>query len=356
LANLEYKCPCCGGAIAFDSNVQKMKCPYCDTEYEIETLREYDKALNEEQAESMEWEKPTEETDDSTVNLFVCNSCGGQLVADENTAATCCPYCGNPQILTSRLSGSLKPDCVIPFQLDKKDAINGYFRHIKGKTLLPSVFKDENHIDKLTALYVPFWLFDADASARIRYRATRVTFWSDSKYDYTKTSHYAVFRAGGIGFANIPVDGSSHMPDDLMESIEPFDVSKAIDFQTAVLAGYLADKYDVDADSSIGRANERVRTSTVKAFEDTVIGYNTVMTEASTINLSNGKIKYALYPVWLLNTTYEGKKYLFAMNGQTGKFVGDLPYDKKKLVSWLFGLAGSISAVSFLIALLVYFL
>ncbi len=25
----EYKCPCCGGAVSFDSTVQKMKCPYC---------------------------------------------------------------------------------------------------------------------------------------------------------------------------------------------------------------------------------------------------------------------------------------------------------------------------------------
>ena len=38
----EYKCPACGGAIEFDSKSQKMKCPYCDTEFELETLKELD--------------------------------------------------------------------------------------------------------------------------------------------------------------------------------------------------------------------------------------------------------------------------------------------------------------------------
>ena len=53
----EYKCPCCGGAIAFDSASQKMKCPYCDTEFEVETLREYDATLKNTQNDDMNWEE-----------------------------------------------------------------------------------------------------------------------------------------------------------------------------------------------------------------------------------------------------------------------------------------------------------
>ena len=53
----EYKCPCCGGAIHFDSTIQKMKCPYCDTEFEMEALQGYDEALNQEQSDEMVWEK-----------------------------------------------------------------------------------------------------------------------------------------------------------------------------------------------------------------------------------------------------------------------------------------------------------
>lgn len=66
---------------------------------------------------------------------------------------------------------------------------------------------------------MPFWLFDADADADIRYKATRVRTWSDSDYDYTETSYYSIGRSGDIGFDRVPVDGSSKMPDDLMESL-----------------------------------------------------------------------------------------------------------------------------------------
>lgn len=194
-------------------------------------------------------------------------------------------------------------------------------------------------------MYVPFWLFDADADAHIRYHATRIRTWSDRDYDYTETQHYAVLRSGDLSFTHVPVDGSSRMPDDLMESIEPFDFSSAVDFQTAYLSGYLADRYDVNADDSIGRANERVKKSTESVFASTVVGYHTVVPESTSVRLANGRVRYALYPVWLLNTVWNGKTFSFAMNGQTGKFVGDLPVDKGKKWRW-FGLVSGIAAAA----------
>ena len=196
-------------------------------------------------------------------------------------------------------------------------------------------------------MYVPFWLFDTGADARVRYRATRVRFWSDSRYNYTETSHYLIHRAGNLVFEHVPVDGSAKMPDDLMESIEPYDFKDAVDFQTAYMAGYLADKYDVTAEQSVARANERVKTSTEQIFASTVEGYETVIPENSSIRLHGGKAVYALYPVWILNTTWRGQKYTFAMNGQTGKFVGDLPVDKAAANRWLLGLTAGFSIVSY---------
>lgn len=356
----EYKCPCCGGAIAFDSSIQKMKCPFCDTEFEMEALAGYDDALKNEQADQMDWEVSASsewQSDEiDKLRTYVCRSCGGEIVGDENTAATSCPYCGNPVVMMGQFSGALKPDYVIPFKLDKKAAKEALNRHYKNKPFLPKVFKDQNHIDEVKGIYVPFWLFDAQAQANIRYRATRVRSWSDSKYHYTQTSHYAVMRGGTIGFERVPVDGSSKMADDLMESIEPFDFSGAVDFQTAYLAGYLADKYDVDANQSMERANERIKKSTQDSFAGTVQGYLSVIPESTSIRLQNGKAKYALYPVWILNTTWKNNKYTFAMNGQTGKLVGDLPVDNGVFVRWLFGLWGIISAAVFGISYLLWLL
>jgi len=327
----EYKCPCCGGAIVFDSTLQKMKCPYCDTEYEMETLVAYDAELKNEPADNMKWRtdgKSWQDGETDSLFTYVCKSCGGEIVGDETTAATSCPYCDNPVVMMGQLSGSLKPDLVIPFKIDKKTAKAALTKHYGGKKLLPKVFADQNHIDEVKGIYVPFWLFDADADAKVRYKASNIRCWSDNRYDYTETTCYSITRGGSLGFTQVPVDGSTKMTDELMESIEPFNMAEAVDFQTAYLAGYLADKYDVDSETSIERANERIRKSTEDAFAKTVQGYATVIPDATNIRLRKGRIRYALLPVWILNTTWNGKKYTFAMNGQTGKFVGDLPMDK----------------------------
>ena len=355
----EYKCPNCGGTVIFDSKLQKMKCEYCSSEFEMEALQYYDNRLNDAATpDNMKWETAAgsewQEGETDGLRVYTCKSCGGEIVGDENMAATSCPYCNNPVVVMGQFSGDLKPDYVIPFKLDKNAAKEALKNYCKGKILLPKIFKDENHIDEIKGIYVPFWLFDADADADVQYKATRVRTWSDSKYNYREVKHYSVNRSGSIGFQRVPVDGSSKMPDDLMESIEPFDFSQAVPFQTAYLSGYLADKYDVNAEQSIGRANQRIKRSTEQAFANTVTGYTTVTPEFSNINLKNGKAKYALYPVWILNTTWKDKKYLFAMNGQTGKIVGNLPLDKGAYLRWLFGITGGVAALCVLLRFLIW--
>lgn len=348
---LNYECPCCGGKIEFDSTSQELKCPYCDTVFESEALRSFDEELKQQQPDEMNWDTQAgsqwQEGEQSGMHTYFCESCGGEIVTDANTSASACPYCDNPVIMKGQLSGELRPDYVIPFKLDKEAAKAALNNHLKGKPLLPKMFKDENHIDEIKGVYVPVWLFDADARARFRFRGEKHRHWEDHRFEYTEVKYYALIRGGSISFRQVPVDGSTKMDDTLMESIEPFNFNEAVDFQTAYLSGYLADKYDVDAETSITRANQRIRNSTEEAFERTTDGYRNVRTEQSSIRLSNGKAKYALYPVWLLNTTWNGQKYTFAMNGQTGKFVGDLPADKSAAFRWFAVIAGIAAAVTF---------
>lgn len=348
---LEYKCPCCGGSIEFDSNLQQMKCPYCDTAFDIETLENYNNELNNEKTDDMSWDTQAggewQEGEADGMYVYTCNSCGGEIIAEETTGATQCPYCGNPVVMTKQFSGELRPDIVIPFKLDKKEAKERLKKHFMGKKLLPKLFKDENHIDEVKGIYVPFWLFDADANADIRYKATKVRTWHDRDYRYVETSYFSVTRSGTLSFEHVPADGSQKIADDLMDSIEPFDFSEAVDFKTAYLSGFLADKYDVAADQVLTRVNTRVKNSTEQAFRETVQGYASVTPEHSNVNIANGKAKYALLPVWILNTTWRGKQYIFAMNGQTGKFVGNLPADTKAIFKWFFGLAAAYGAAVF---------
>ena len=357
MALREFKCPNCGGAIQFDPETQEMVCPYCDSVMNVEALKAADEELAKNQgSEAIDWGYEGgawHEGEQQDMAVYACKSCGGEIIGDQTLGAASCPFCGNPVVMTSKFAGTLRPDAVIPFKHDKHAALKALERHYLKKKLLPGVFKDRNHLDEVKGVYVPFWLFDAEADAQMEYSASKVRRWSDSKYDYTETSVYRAYREGGIGFCQVPVDGSRAMDDALMESIEPFHMEEAVDFQTAYLAGYFANKYDVDAEQSAGRANQRITNSTQAAFASTVTGYNTVTPKSATVRLKSGGVRYALLPVWLLGTSWEGKNYLFAMNGQTGKFVGDLPLDKAALRKWFVRIFAGSAAALLAISLLV---
>jgi hypothetical protein len=215
------------------------------------------------------------------------------------------------------------------------------------------VFKDENHIDEIKGIYVPFWLFDADAYGNMTYKATRVRSWIDSDYYHTQTMHYQVNRAGTLPFRNVPVDGSSKMDDKLMESIEPFDFNQAEEFNAAYLAGYSADRYDVSKEETFGRATTRFRQGTEAAFRRDIHGYDTLEVKESILQFSNTEARYALYPVWLLHTKWKDDHFYFAVNGESGKIAGNLPVSPLKftlflLLFWIiFG--GAIFGITFAI-------
>ncbi len=319
---LLYRCPNCGGEIEFNTATQKLTCPYCDSEFEVEDLKQHEEYLNKQ--DNTEWEE-YEPNEDTGLAEYICNNCGGEVICEPTTAATTCPYCDSPLVISQKVSGTLRPDFVIPFRYDKEQAKLAMQKHFKGKLLLPKDFKNGHKLEEIRGIYVPFWLFDCEADATMRFKATRISSWSDRRYRYTKTSHYKLLRDGSLCFDKVPVDGSKRISNNYMEAIEPFDYSKLIDFEPGYLAGFVADRYDVDANAAIPRANQRIKNSTVERLKSTVHGYATCITEDCKLSYKNQKTHYALLPVWMLHTTYNGKKYVFAMNGQTEKFVGELP-------------------------------
>ena len=260
-------------------------------------------------------------------------------------ASTKCPYCDNPIVISSKFSGSLKPDLVIPFKLDRKAAEQKLRDHVNSIKLAPAAFKSGNHIKELKGVYVPFWLFDAKCHASGRYEATHVHKSSDASYEYTETEYYDVLREGDMAFENVPADASKQMDDKLMDSIEPYDISAAVPYSSAYMAGYMANKYDVSPEECQVRADERMQHTAMDLLKNQVKGYNSVRETGSNFYKHSGSYKYALYPVWILNTVWNGNKYVFAMNGQTGKLVGDVPYSKGKFFGVLFGVLAVIWAV-----------
>lgn len=353
---IEYKCPCCSAGLKFGSDTQQLTCEYCDNTFDIDTVRAFNESQTEKAQDSFEWEPASaqewSEEEQQTIRAFQCPSCGGEIMTDAHTAATFCPYCDNPTILPGRLSGGLKPDAVIPFKTDKEDAKAAFLRLCKGKPLLPKEFTSQQRLEKITGMYVPFWLYDCSADFDGSYKATRVHRWSDSHYNYVKTDHFLLRRGACAGFAGIPMDGSGKMDDVFMESIEPYDYGQLTEFDTAYLSGYLADKYDVPSENGKDRIRERVDRSIQDQLQSSFLGYASVIPTGKNLKIEHSKAKYVLLPVWILNTRYQDKLYTFAMNGQTGKMTGSFPVCPKRSAMWFSGICAGVTMVSALIQLL----
>lgn len=317
----QYKCPNCDGPLSFDPNSQKLHCEHCGGEFEIDTFNE-----------GKEFTIDNDIWNQEELNVFSCNNCGGAVMVNKTTASTNCPYCGNPMVLHGNIEGDYKPSRIIPFKLDKEAAKQQYLKHISNKLLLPSSFKSQGIVEQIKGLYVPFWLFDGKGNAQIWYNAQKTRHWSDDEYDYTETSFYKLFRAGNVSFVKVPVDASNKIDDDLSQSIEPFENNELTNFNKNYLVGYVADKYDVEANKAKETANERIANSTTNLLYGTTGGFEKVVPISSRLNITEGKQEYVMLPMWIMNIDYQGKKYTFAMNGQTGKFVGNLPVDKKKMI------------------------
>ena len=159
-------------------------------------------------------------------------------------------------------------------------------------------------------------------------------------------------RVGDADFVRVPVDGSSKMPDAHMDAIEPFDYSDLKPFSTAYLPGFLADRYDEDDKKCAARALGRMKNSTAAALHDTLGGYTGVQTLSEQIDSRTLEPHYALLPVWMLHTRWKEQDFLFAMNGQTGKLIGDLPVDKGRVAAWFAGISIPLMILTALIMLL----
>lgn len=367
-----YICLNCGGPVHFDADTGKVKCDYCDSLFTIEEVKRYYEERNKKakaaaaeaggagaKAEDLGAEAPNVETaagDDwsgeANLKVYHCGNCGAELIADASTAATTCPYCGNPTVIPGQFSVGRRPDYIIPFSSKKETAIEKLKDYYKGKLLLPKSFTQGNHLQEIKGVYVPYWLFGGSVDADMSFECGKSTVTVEGDFEVTRTRLYDVQRAGTMTFDKIPCDASASMPDDLMDSIEPYDYAKLTGFELEYLPGFLANKYDVEADKLQKKADERAKETTYTELQSSISGYDSVQQRSQKAVVHHGKTDYALMPVWLLYTRWNEQDFLFAMNGQTGKMTGNLPVSKGKTAAWFAGIGAAAFAFFMAVAML----
>ncbi len=315
MATVTYQCPTCGAALRFDAQSQRWACDYCHAQYAQQDL---------EQAHG------GREAAFQGVR-YTCPTCGAELVADENTAATFCVYCHSPTLLSERLTDDFRPVGVLPFQINKEQARERFLKWCRRRKFIPKGFTAPEQIEKMTGLYVPYWLFDADASGRLHAVATTVHTTRTSKEVITYTRFYDVARGGSMTFTGVPADGSKKLDDQTMKVLEPFDYRAMRSFDASYLAGFFAEKYDVDQKTVAPVVEGRMRAYAEQLLRDTITGYATISVDQRDVQLNRMNASYVLMPVWLLTYRFKEKDYFFLMNGQTGKIAGNMPFSFLKL-------------------------
>lgn len=320
---LDHKCPKCHAVLKFNPQGQNWMCEYCRSEFNLEQITTSEvKKKN-----IIENNNNKEEID-----LYCCPNCGAEIICDPNVSATSCVYCKNTTILKNKLQGEFNPEYIIPFKHTKEDAENAFKKLGKGKILMPKQFNMKKNIKNMAGIYIPFWLYDYSAEGVVESVCEKISTWKSGNYKYKKIDTYRVTRGGSMFFKNIPVDGSKKFPNDVMNSIEPFDYKDLQVFNHSYLSGFLAEKYDITDQEAIKEGIDRAKVTFIKEMERDMLGYDNISTNKSNINLKNLKSRYVLLPVWMLNIKYKDKTLTFAMNGQTGKIVGNIPIDIKKTI------------------------
>lgn len=321
MESLDYKCPQCLATLRFNPNNQKWDCEYCHSSFAVDELSINDDKFKNKQIK-----------DNIILDTYTCKNCGASLITDENTSATFCVYCKSTAIIKERLIGNYQPDMIIPFYKTKEDAINAFKSLTKRKIFTQDIFRNINNIEEIRGVYIPFWLFDIECSGSVSGTAKKIETWQKNGYTHVKTDYYDIERTGESFFENIPVDASSNFDDSIMNSIEPFNYNELKEFNYGYLSGFYSENYGLTKEEVYSIALDRANSSFTSYLKNDIDGYSSTKITNKNINNNLANAKYVLLPVWMLNIRYKNQIRTFAMNGQTGKIIGNIPIDKTKLI------------------------
>lgn len=331
-----FKCPSCGGYLEFDPEGQRFLCPYCSASFNDDEIRQQSQAKEAAAEEAV----PT-----GSLRSYHCQMCGAEIVTDDTTAATRCYYCHHPVVLTDRLTDEFKPDGVIPFQLNRKEAEEKFRQFVKSKRFIDHEFFTPQQLENFSGVYYPYWFADVEGEASFTGQGTKVDVASTPKKTVTTTRYYAVQREGRLSFRSMVRKALSKADRKLSDGIHPYNTDEMKPFAMGYLSGFLAEKRDVEADEVKQDVLQEAQGYASSMMSDRS-GFNSLRGDTS-FRTTAARMKYVLLPTWVL--TYKSDKpgdtYYYMMNAQTGAVCGKLPLKKGKLLLWSLLAGGLVCAI-----------
>ena len=329
---ITYKCPCCDAGLIFDAAEQSFKFEFFVSKFKEDELKAT--------ASAQRAEEKAKENEQFNADIleYHCSSCGAEVIADKNTAADFCYYCHNPIVLTDKVSGQLKPTKIIPFKFDKEAAKDTFLRFAKKKWFVPKDYFYGGAVDKISGVYYPFWVTDADTDSEYRAIGKNVRTWRSGDYRYTETTTYDVYRRGAIHFEDITTSAISTEDKAMLEGVLPYPIEDYQDFSMPYLQGYLAKKRDIDREALSSEVKGRMDSYAKTLLERTAC-YDNLSVKGLDVAVIKSHWEYSLMPIWILTykkkhrrNKHKDRTYVYAMNGSTGKVYGELPVSIPKLI------------------------
>ncbi|MCH5185049.1 MAG: hypothetical protein J1F64_02875 [Oscillospiraceae bacterium] len=330
---MNFICKNCGGNIEFDIKSQQFCCSSCRTPEKIiaenpnveeHDFREY--AQRERNAGTYEGLK-----------TVYCSNCGAEILFEGNKTSTRCPMCSSPNTNAEKQISGIPPDGLITFKTDKNQARENFRKWIKRLWFAPNKLKKAYQEGRLDGTYLPFWTFDADATAHYSGEGgTRYTTEDKDGKTHTKIHWTNVSGIVSRSFDDIQICALQNDTAEIVDKILPFGtIDNCVPYSPAYLSGFSAEKYSEGADSSYLKAQKKMERKLRSLAESDILrkGYDEAKIHSLNTNYSNVTYKNLLLPAWISSFGYSGKKYLYIINGETGKVGGKRPYSAVKIAA-----------------------
>jgi predicted RNA-binding Zn-ribbon protein involved in translation (DUF1610 family) len=341
IAALEkHPCAACGAQAEWNPSRQRLVCPFCGTEtpYQVDTdtgkIQELDLAAA---LRSLPDEQRGWQTERRSVQ---CQSCKAVMVYDPARVGQNCEFCGSPALVDyQEIKAPIRPQSLLPFKVNAAQVRERMHEWYAARWFAPNALKKRARVDQVKGVYLPFWTFDAHADC---------PWTAEAGYYYYVTENYTdnqgkrqtrqVRRvrwepaSGRVRhfFDDEPVCGSHGVSADLVRGIEPFPTKELVPYDTAYLAGYVVEHYQVVLFDAAQRARERMSDHLRDLCSREVPG-DTQRNLQIFPSYSGETFKHILVPAWLLTYTYGRRLFQVVANGYTGAIAGQYPKSPWKI-------------------------
>ena len=319
------RCSNCAGRLVFDPGTQRLVCDKCGSRFKPEEFNVSDKdPVWDKRPYSMNEILGTDSEEYMDCYVYTCSSCGGEIVINGKEASTQCIYCGNPSVIFSRIARRKKPAYILPFKNTREDALDNIKAKLKKGIFVPKLLKNFT-ADDVRGIYIPYWIVNCEHHGTVVVENT-------AYFGKSETSYHG--RAGKMKIVNLPVEASRMLDNNSSLRLEPYGLQALKPFDEDYLLGFYSDIPDI----TYGELKNVVHKRATTLFDEAVIDSTSgkIYDERHSTAIDYQSRKCIMLPAWFITYEYKGKRNTILVNGQTGKVVGGIPWNKKMFYSLLF--------------------